>query len=141
MSPAASVKHPVSSSANDALKASLSPGASDDQGAHVIDRSGHTAQTIALELQRLTNHGTYPLVLGQLVKGGAPSAVDRQLGLGYGSAAVHALNEHQSGVMVAFQPPEIKFVPLAEAINKIRTVPTNSEFVQIAHWLGIELGD
>ena len=29
----------------------------------------------------------------------------------------------QYGVMLAFAPPDIQFVPLAEAINRIRTVP------------------
>ena len=43
--------------------------------------------------------------------------------------------------MVVFQPPDLKFVPMAEAINKIRTVPADSEFVQIARSLGISLGD
>jgi ATP-dependent phosphofructokinase / diphosphate-dependent phosphofructokinase len=42
--------------------------------------------------------------------------------------------------MVAFVPPEIRFVPLAEAINKIRTVSANSEFLKIAHSLGIYCG-
>jgi hypothetical protein len=42
--------------------------------------------------------------------------------------------------MVSFVPPEIKFVPLAEAINKIRTVPTESEFLKIADSLGIYCG-
>ena len=96
---------------------------------------------MALHLQRLTNQATYPLVLGPLVKGGAPTAVDRQLGLGYGAGAVRALHENQSGVMVAFQPPDLKFVPLAEAINKVRTVPTDSVFMKIARSLGISLGD
>ena len=123
------------------LKAMLSPGATGEQGSHVIERSGHAAETVALELQRLLNHETYPLVLGQLVKGGPPTAVDRQLGLGYGAAAVRALKENQSGVMVAFRPPDLKFIPLAEAINKIRTVPADREFVQIARSLGIALGD
>ena len=45
-----------------------------------------------------------------------PTAVDRQLGLGYGAGAVRALNDNQSGVMLAFQPPDLKCVPLAEAI-------------------------
>ena len=84
---------------------------------------------------------TYPLVLGPLVKGGPPTAVDRQLGLGYGAAAVRALQGNQTGVMVAFQPPDLKFVPLSEAINKVRTVPDNSVFVQIARSLGIALGE
>ena len=33
------------------------------------------------------------------------------------------------GTMVAFVPPDMKFVPLAEAINKVRTVPADGEFV------------
>ncbi len=125
------------------LRKSLSP-LSDPrfgEGARVIERSGLAAETVALKLQKLTDHETFPVVLGQLVRGGAPTAVDRQLGLGYGAAAVRALDSGQSGVMVAFQPPDLKFVPLAETINKVRTVPANSEFVQIARALGISLGD
>ena len=80
------------------------------------------------------------MVLGPWVRGGPPTAVDRQLGLAYGAGAVEALNAGENGVMVAFAPPEIKFVPLAEAINKVRTVPADSEFMQIAKSLGICLG-
>ena len=127
--------------APDSFKASLSPGATGHAGSHVIERSGHVAETVALQLQRLTDQETYPLVLGQLVRGGPPTAVDRQLGLGYGAAAVRALSANQSGVMVSFQPPDLKFVPLAEAINKVRTVPADSVFVQIARSLGISLGE
>jgi ATP-dependent phosphofructokinase / diphosphate-dependent phosphofructokinase len=127
--------------ATDSLKSSLSPGATGAASSHVIEPSGYAAETVALELQRLINHETYPLVLGQLAKGGPATAVDRQLGLGYGAAAVRAIHENQTGVMVAFQPPVLKFVPLAEAINKVRTVPADSVFMQIARSLGIALGD
>ncbi len=125
----------------DPMRAALSPNASGSTGAHVIDCSGHVAETVALKLQRLTDHQTYPLVLGQLVKGGPPTALDRQLGLGYGAGAVRALSEGQQGVMVAFQPPDLTFVPLSEAINRIRIVPANSVFAQTARSLGISLGD
>jgi ATP-dependent phosphofructokinase / diphosphate-dependent phosphofructokinase len=128
-------------SATDSLKSSLSPGATGAASSHVIEHSGYAAETVALELQRLINHETYPLVLGQMAKGGAATAVDRQLGLGYGAAAVRAIQQNQTGVMVAFQPPVLKFVPLAEAINKVRTVPADSVFMQIARSLGIALGD
>ena len=84
---------------------------------------------------------TFPLVVGPWARGGAPTAVDRQLGLAYGAGAVQALNVGQNGVMVAFQPPHIQFVPLVEAINKVRTVPTDSMFVAIAQSLGIHLGN
>ena len=125
------------------LRKSLSP-LSDPrfgEGARVIERSGLAAESVALKLQQLTDYETFPLVLGQLVRGGAPTAVDRQLGLGYGAGAVRALRDGKSGVMVAFQPPDLKFVPLAGAINKVRTVPADSEFIKIARSLGICLGD
>ena len=93
------------------------------------------------ELQLLIAEETYPLVLGPWARGGTPTAVDRQLGLAYGAGAVQALNAGQNGVMVAFQPPNIKFVPLAEAINKVRTVPADNEFLKIAKSLGICLGN
>lgn len=123
------------------LKASLSPGAKGEEALHVIESAGQAAHSIAHKLQRLTDYATYPLVLGPLVKGGPPTAVDRQLGLGYGAAAVRALHENQTGVMVAFQPPDLELVRLAEAINKVRTVPENSVFIQVARSLGIALGN
>lgn len=123
------------------MKAALSPGATGGEGYHVIERSGRLAAEVALEIQRLTDQETSPLVLGELAKGGTPTVVDRQLGLGYGAGAVCALKGDQSGVMVVFQPPDLKFVPMAEAINKFRTVPADSEFLRIARALGIALGD
>jgi len=123
------------------LKAALSPGATGAEGFHVIYRSGEASGHVALELQRRTDQEMYPLVLGQLARAGTPTAVDRQLGLGYGAGAVRALQRDQSGVMVVFQPPDLKFVPLAEAINKVRTVPADSELLLIARSLGISLGE
>ena len=73
-------------------------------------------------------------------RGGRPTAVDRQLGLAYGAGAVRAVRTGKYGAMMAFVPPDIKFVPLAEAINKVRTVPADSVFIQIARSLGICLG-
>jgi 6-phosphofructokinase len=124
----------------DSFKASLSPLATGEAGEHVILRSGRAAQTVADRLQLLVAEETQPLVLGLWVRGGAPTAVDRQLGLAYGAGAVRGLNAGKNGVMVAFVPPEIEFVSLADAINKVRTVPANSLFVKIAQSLGICLG-
>ena len=87
------------------LKASLSPLATGDNSTHVIQRSGQAAETVATGLQLLIAEETYPLVVGPWARGGAPTAVDRQLGLAYGAGAVQALNAGQNGVMVAFQPP------------------------------------
>ena len=122
------------------LKDSLSPLASGDSSEHVIQRSGQVAVTVAQKLQLLLPEETYPIAMGPWVRGGPPTAVDRQLGLAYGAGAVEALNTGENGVMVAFAPPNIDFVPLTEAINKVRTVPAESEFIQIARALNISLG-
>jgi len=123
------------------LKATLSPLASGDSNSeHVILTSGQAAETVATELQLLIAEETYPLVIGPWVRGGTPSAVDRQLGMVYGAGALEALKAAKDGVMVAFVPPELKFVPLAEAINKVRTIPAESEFLKIANSLGIYCG-
>jgi 6-phosphofructokinase len=123
------------------LKASLSPlAAGDSNSEHVIQSSGQAAETVARELQLLISEETYPLVIGPWVRGGVPTAVDRQLGMAYGAGAVRALQAGKNGVMVAFVPPEINFVPLAEAINKVRTVPVDSLFMKIAQSLGIFIG-
>ena len=124
-----------------ALKASLSPLATGNEASeHVIRRSGRATETVARELQLLIAEETYPLVLGPWVRGGSPTAVDRQLGMAYGAGAMEALNAGKEGVMVAFNPPEIQFVALADAINKLRTVPADSIFMKIAASLGINFG-
>ena len=122
------------------LKATLSPLSTGEASDHVIKRSGQAAETLATELQLLIAEETYPLVIGPWVRGGKPTAVDRQLGMAYGAGALQALKAGKNGVMVAFVPPEIKFVSLAEAINKVRKVPADSEFLKIADSLGIYCG-
>src|SRR5512137_1862268 len=138
--PLAGVHEPFRAS-DPKMKAALSPGATRSEGFHVIERSGYVAAEAALEIQRLTDRETSPLVLGELAKGGTPTVVDRQLGLGYGAGAVCALKSDQNAIMVVFQPPDLRFVPLTEAINKFRTLPADSEFIRIARALGISLGD
>jgi ATP-dependent phosphofructokinase / diphosphate-dependent phosphofructokinase len=124
------------------LKASLSPLAtSDSNSEYVIQKSGQAAQAVAEGLQLRIAEETFPMVIGPWVRGGAPSAVDRQLGVAYGAGAIQALKAGSNGVMVAFVPPDVKFVPLAEAINKVRTIPAESMFFQVADSLGIYVGN
>ena len=122
------------------MRASLSPLAAGESTGYAIQTSGRAAKIVASRLQLKLAEKSYPLVVGPWARGGRPTAVDRQLGLGYGAGAIRALNTDQDGVMVAFQPPDISFVPLPEAINKVRTVPADSEMMLIARTLGICLG-
>ncbi len=120
---------------------SQSPLAAGEAGDQVIQRSGQVAEIVATTLQPLISTEIYPLVIGPWARGGNPTALDQQLGMAYGAGAVQVLKGGQHGVMVAFVPPDIKFVPLTEAINKVRTVPVDSEFLRIAQSLGIYLGN
>ena len=52
-----------------------------------------------------------------------------------------ALEENQSGVMVALDPPQVKYVPIPEAIGKMKFVPVDCDTVQTARDLGISFGD
>ena len=123
------------------LKASLSPLAtSDSNSEYVIQKSGQAAQNVAQGLQLRIAEETFPMVIGPWVRGGAPSAVDRQLGVAYGAGAIQALEADSKGDMVAFVPPDIKFVPLAEAINNVRTIPADSMFFKVSNSLGIYCG-
>ena len=119
---------------------SQSPSATGEAGDQVIQRSGQAAETVARALQPLIREEIFPLVIGPWARGGTPTALDQQLGMAYGAGAVQVLKAGQNGVMVAFVPPDIKFVPLADAIDKVRTVPADSEFLRLAQSLGIYLG-
>ena len=96
---------------------------------------------VAAEITGLTGKGTRSLVLGPLQRGGSPPTFDRLTALRFGAAAVRAVAEAKFGTMVALDPPEIKLVPLADALARPKRVPLDSDSVQTARELGICLGD
>ncbi|MBX7161367.1 MAG: ATP-dependent 6-phosphofructokinase [Acidimicrobiia bacterium] len=105
------------------------------------ERLGGIGEQVARKLTELTGHETRTTVLGHVVRGGTPSAQDRLLGNRFGAAAVRALADGQEGVMVALHDTEVEYVPLVEAIGRLRTVPIDSDIVETARDLGICLGD
>jgi len=111
-----------------------------DEADRIVPGPGRAAETVARLLQPRIAADVHPLVIGSWARGGNPTAVDQQLGMAFGAATVQALKSGQNGVMVAFVPPEIRLVPLADAVGKVRTVPRDSEFLRIAQSLGIYLG-
>jgi 6-phosphofructokinase 1 len=105
------------------------------------DRLGGIGETVAAQLQELTGKESRCVVLGHLLRGGSPTAIDRILGLTFGAAAIDALSKGMNGVMVALNPPRIDFVPLQTAIAKMKVVPPNSEFIVTSRALDISFGD
>jgi len=105
------------------------------------ERLGGIGERVAEQLQQLTGLESRAVVLGHLLRGGSPTAMDRNLGLMFGAAAVRALAEGQNGVMVALNPPRIDYIPLKRAVAKLKTVPPNSNGIVTARALEISFGD
>jgi len=105
------------------------------------DRLGGAGQKVARELEAVTGKEARFVVLGHLLRGGSPTTFDRLLSLRFGAAAVRALAQGRSGVMVASDPPDVRFVPLVQAIRRLKTVPLACDTVATARELGICLGD
>jgi ATP-dependent phosphofructokinase / diphosphate-dependent phosphofructokinase len=104
-------------------------------------RYGGVAERLAREISERTGREARSLVLGHLQRGGTPTAYDRLIALRFGAAAVRCVEERQFGTMVALDPPEIRAVPLEDAIRQIKTVPINSDTVITARDFGISFGD
>ncbi|HET9929139.1 MAG TPA: 6-phosphofructokinase, partial [Polyangiaceae bacterium] len=126
----------------------VAEGAKPVGGAQIVARQelakeatlGGVGAYVAQEIARRTGYETRSLVLGHLQRGGTPTAFDRVLALRYGAAAVRAAVEGAWGHMVSYDPPHMRFVPIADAIAKMRSVPLDHDGFTTARELGICLG-
>jgi len=95
-----------------------------EQGkSHFVVVVAEGAPLSAEELNEYVNEaeGTYDArltVVGHIQRGGIPTASDRILASRLGTAAVEALADGESGVMVGIRGPRIERVPLAEVVGK-----------------------
>ena len=105
------------------------------------ERLGGIGEKVAAELSVLTGKETRAVVLGHLLRGGTPTTFDRLISLRFGAAAVRALEEGQAGVMVALDPPDVRYVPLQDVVRGLKVVPIDSDSVITARDLGISFGD
>jgi len=105
------------------------------------ERLGGIAERLAQEIQDLTGNESRHVVLGYLQRGGTPTTFDRLISLRFGAAAIRALEQGQSGVMVALDPPTVKYVPMSQVISRMKTVPLDCDTILTARDLGICLGD
>ncbi len=105
------------------------------------ERLGGIGERIASDLAAITGKDTRHVVLGHLLRGGSPTALDRLISLRFGAAAVRCLAAGESGVMVALDPPTVRTVPLAKATKRMKVVPVDCDTIITARDLGICLGD
>jgi 6-phosphofructokinase 1 len=104
-------------------------------------RLGGVGDVVANRLQALTGKETRACTLGHLQRGGAPTALDRILGVRFGVKAVKLAEEGGFGRMVSYQSYHVDSVPIEEAVHQLRTVDPTGEMVQVARSIGICLGD
>ncbi|MBA2242381.1 MAG: 6-phosphofructokinase [Chthoniobacterales bacterium] len=104
-------------------------------------RFGGIGNIVAAEIAARTGKETRCTVLGHLQRGGAPTTLDRILGTRFGVQAVKMIHKRQFGSMVSYQNYQVRHVPIADAINRLRLVPVDGEMVQTARDVEISFGD
>ncbi len=105
------------------------------------EKLGGVGEKIARQLQELTGKESRTVVLGHLLRGGSPTSFDRLVALRFGAAAVRALEEGKSSVMVSLAPPTVRYEPLEEAVRRMKLVSLESDTVDTAREIGICFGD
>ena len=102
---------------------------------------GGVGAIVSNEVARRTGKETRTCVLGHLQRGGAPTTLDRILGTRFGVHAVGLIVEGKFGEMVSYQNYEVKSVPIAEAVHRIKLVSPDCQMVQTCRAVGISFGD
>ncbi len=106
-----------------------------------LTRLGGIGAQVADEIAERTGKETRSLVLGHLQRGGPPNSYDRLISLRFGAAAVRCVANRQFGCMVALDPPDVRAIPLAEALREVKKVPVDGDVVLTARALGTSFGD
>ncbi|MEU1785609.1 6-phosphofructokinase [Streptomyces sparsogenes] len=87
------------------------------------ERFAGVARQLSTELERRLDKEARPVILGHVQRGGTPTAYDRVLATRFGWHAVEAVHRGEFGSMTALRGTEITLVPLAEAVERLKTVP------------------
>jgi len=105
------------------------------------ERLGGVGERVARVLADKTGKDVRVVVLGHLLRGGSPTSFDRLAAMRFGSAAVRALDDGQSGIMVALGFPNVNYVALEEVAGRMKAVPLDSDTLQTGRDIGISFGD
>jgi 6-phosphofructokinase 1 len=100
-------------------------------------RLGGVGEYVRQSVEELTGKESRCVVLGHLQRGGSPNAFDRMLGTNFGACAVRALVNGELGKMVALRSGQVETVPLAAAIENVKSVPVDGQLVRTARDIGI----
>jgi ATP-dependent phosphofructokinase / diphosphate-dependent phosphofructokinase len=105
------------------------------------DRLGGIGWAVAAELEQRTGKETRVVVLGHLQRGGSPTHFDRVLCTALGSRSVEMIADGAFGRLVIYTGHGIDSVPLADAVDSLRTVPPDGALIRAARDMGVSFGD
>ncbi len=104
-------------------------------------RLGGMGEQVAAGIAKLTGKETRCTTLGHVQRGGAPTSLDRILGVRFGVMATQLATEGKFGQMVSYQSYHVGSVSIKEAVKKLRLVEPTSEVVTAARAIGVCFGD
>lgn len=92
-------------------------------------------------LHETTGIETRVTILGSLLRGGVPSAMDRLRATHLGSACISFLKAGHAGLMLGFQSNEITEFPLTEIAGQHNRLPETHPWIKSARNVGTCFGD
>jgi 6-phosphofructokinase 1 len=102
---------------------------------------GGVCEVLAKQIGERTGKDARAIALRHLQRGGSPISYDRLLALRFGAAAVRCIANGVFGCMVAVDPPDVRMIPLADAVSRQKRVPLDGDVVATARAMAICLGD
>ena len=103
-------------------------------------RLGGVSRELAHHLETKSGVETRSVILGHVVRGGCPTAFDRNLATLFGVHAMELVLKGQFGRMVALRNTRMSSVPLSEVGGKVRKVPLDHGWIKAAQSIGVEFG-
>lgn len=104
-------------------------------------RLGGISNLVARQVEEQVGLETRTTILGHVQRGGTPSAFDRVLATRFGVCAARQVVAGNFRTMASLRGPEVRPVPLEEAVAAPRLVDPNGELVSVARASGISFGD
>ncbi|MEL6922611.1 MAG: 6-phosphofructokinase [Bacteroidota bacterium] len=93
------------------------------------------AMEIATKVREKFDYDSKVTIIGHLQRGGSPTAADRVLASQLGYAAVEALINGKSNIMVGLENSEVTYVPFKDAIKKSKHI--NKHMLKLAEILAL----
>jgi 6-phosphofructokinase 1 len=104
-------------------------------------RLGGVAKYVAEQVESETHLESRYIVLGHVQRGGTPTPVDRLLATSFGFHAFELLMAGKFNRLVVAQKGGITSIPIADAADKVRTVPLDHRLILAGRAIGTSFGD